>query len=153
MKDPKSDSTTWVLIANGARGRLVSAEGHGKTLRVIELREFAASHEPNRELDRDKPSRVFESHGATRHAIEPKSDTHRELKRDFAAEIAEALDASLQQKKFGRLVIAAPPVTLGDLRKALSEAVRLKIVAEIAMDLTKVPNSEVPSHIEGVVRV
>ncbi len=153
MKDPQNDHTTWVLIANGARGRLLSAEGHGKALRVIELREFAASHEPNRDLGRDRPARVFESHGATRHAIEPKSDAHRELKRDFAAEIAEALDTSLLQKKFGRLVIAAPPVTLGDLRKALSEAVRLKIVAEIAMDLTKVPNSEVPRHIEGVVRV
>ncbi len=153
MTNSQSDPTTWVLIANGARARLVSAVGHGKALHVVELREFAASHEPNRELGHDKPARVFESHGATRHAVEPKTDAHRELKRDFAAVLAEALDASVVQNEFDRLVIAAPPVTLGDLRKSLSEAVRAKVTAEIATDLTKVPNNEVPSHIEDVIRV
>jgi protein required for attachment to host cells len=144
---------TWVVIADGARARLLSAEGHGKGLHVVEQREFSADHRPNRELQDDKPSRVFDSHGDTRHGVEPKTDPHRELKRDFAQVIAEALDYSLTLKHFDRLVVVAAPVTLGDLRSALSDAVKASVIAEVAMDLTKVPNSEVPRHIEDLIRL
>lgn len=144
---------TWVVIADGARARLVSAEGHGEMLRVVEQREFSADHRPNRELQDDKPSRVYESQGETRHGVEPKTDPHRELKRDFARIIAEALEDSLHLKHFDRLVVVAPPVTLGDLRTALSEAVKASVIAEVAMDLTKIPNSEVARHIEDLIRI
>jgi protein required for attachment to host cells len=144
---------TWVVIADGARARLVSAEGHGSALHIVEQREFHADRSPNRELQRDRPTRVFESHGATRHGIEPKTDPHRELKRDFAQVIAEALDDSLSLKQFDRLVVVAPPVTLGDIRSALSETVKASVIAEVAMDLTKVPNSDIPRHIEDLIRI
>lgn len=141
---------TWILIADGARARLVAAHGHGSTLHLVEQREFHADHSPNRQLRRDKPVRVYESHGSARHGVEPKSDAHRELKRDFSQEIADALDLSLAQKMFDRLVVVAPPVTLGDLRGSLSEPVKAVVVAEVAADLTKVPNSEVPGHLNDV---
>jgi protein required for attachment to host cells len=144
---------TWVLIADGARARLVAAEGHGKALHVVEQREFQADHQANRDLEADKPARVYESHGSTRHAVEAKVDPHRELKRAFARSIAAALDDSLSEKKFDRLIVAAAPITLGDLRSAMSDDVKNAIIAEIAKDLTKVPNSDVPQHIEGLLPV
>jgi protein required for attachment to host cells len=61
------------------------------------------------------------------------------------------LDDSLSLKHFSRLVVVAPPITLGDLRNALSEAVKASIIAEVASDLTKIPNSEVPRHIEDFI--
>ncbi len=148
----KADKT-WVLIADGARARLVAAEGHGKSLQLVEKLELSAGHRPNRELLDDKPSRVFESHGATRHSVEPKSDPHRELKRDFAQELAEVLDASLDKHEFDKLVVVASPVTLGDLRRALSEAVKAAVIAEVSKDLTKVPNHEIARHIEDLIPI
>ena len=139
---------TWVLIADGARARLVAAEGHGKGLQLIEKLEFSADHSPNRELLHDKSARVFESHG-----VEPKTDPHRELKRDFAKEIAEALDANVACNEFDKLVVVASPVTLGDLRRALSEAVKAKVIAEVSKDLTKVPNHEIARHIEDLILI
>lgn len=139
---------TWVLIADGARARLVAAEGHGKGLQLIEKLEFSADHSPNRELLPDKSARVFESHG-----VEPKTDPHRELKRDFAKEIAEALDANVACNEFDKLVVVASPVTLGDLRRALSEAVKAKVIAEVSKDLTKVPNHEIARHIEDLILI
>ncbi len=139
---------TWVLIADGARARLVAAEGHGKGLQLIEKLEFSAYHSPNRELLHDKSARVFESHG-----VEPKTDPHRELKRDFAKEIAEALDANVARNEFDKLVVVASPVTLGDLRRALSEAVKAKVIAEVSKDLTKVPNHEIARHIEDLILI
>ena len=144
-------TTTWVLIANGARARLVIAEGRGNALHITEKLELHGDHSPNRELQRDKPTRVFESNGATRHGVQSKSDPHRELKRDFAEEIAEALDGLLALKRFDRLVVVAPAVTLGDLRTALSEAVKATVVSEVVMDLTKVPNNGVARHLEDAI--
>jgi protein required for attachment to host cells len=140
-------SKTWVLIADGARARLVVAAAHGKHVDVVEKAEFSTGHAASHDIGRDSPPRVHESLGATRHAIEPKSDPHRELKRDFAETLAQALDDIVTKEHIDSLVIAAAPVTLGDLRKALSERVKKIVFAEVAMDLTKVPNDELGEHI------
>lgn len=138
---------TWVLIADGARARLIVATGHGKAIEIDELAEYSADHSPNRELQRDAAPRVYDSQGTRRSAIEPKVDPHRELKRDFAADLAETLEGLVQRKEIGPLIVAAAPTTLGDLRKAFSKRVHEAIVAELAMDLTKVPNADLPKHI------
>ena len=49
-----------------------------------------------------------------------------------------------------RLVIVAPPVTLGDLRAATSDRVRTKVVGEVAHDLTKIANNEVAEHLKDL---
>jgi protein required for attachment to host cells len=141
----------WVLIADGARARILGAEWHGRDLRVHELQSFQGDHRPNRELMDDKPSRVYESVGATRHAVEPKSDPHRQLKQKFAAVLSRALAASLEKKMFESLIIVAPAVTMGDLRSVLTDPVKDKVIAEVVLDLTKVPDSEVARNIEDVV--
>ncbi len=148
----KTDKT-WVLIADGSRARLVAAEGHDKGLRLIEKLEFSADHSPNRELLHDKPARVYESHGAARHGVEPKTNPHRELKHEFAKELAEVLDANLVRNQFDKLVVVASPVTLGDLRRTLSDAVKATIIAEVSKDLTKVPNHEIARHIEDLIPI
>ena len=96
-------------------GAVRRGTGTRQELHVVEQREFSSDHRPNRELQRHRPVRVYESHGATRHGVEPKSDPHRELKRDFAQDIADVLDEDLSHKRFDRLIIVAPPMTLGDL--------------------------------------
>ena len=45
------------------------------------------------------------------------------------------------------LVIAAPPRTLADLRRALHADVRKRIVAEVGKDLTKHPVHEIEAHL------
>ena len=144
-------SKTWLLIADGARARLLTVEGHGRTLHVVEKLQLHADHRPTHELVRDRTARVYEAHGSARHAVESKSDPHRELKRDFAQEVAVVLDQSLADGDFDRLVVAAAPVTLGDLRKAMSPGVKAKVLAEVAKDLTKIPDADVPRHIEDLI--
>ncbi len=146
-------SKTWILIADGARARLVSVQRQDGAVRIVEEQEFSSDHRANRELGRDKPARVFESHGVTRHAIEAKTDHHRSLKHEFADEVSELLAEKLAQKRFNRLVIVAPPAALGDLRASLPDAVKSKLVAEIAKDLTKTPNADILEHIGAFVVV
>ena len=51
---------------------------------------------------------------------------------------------------FDRLVLVAPAVMLGDLRRALQPQVLEKVVAEVDKDLTKIPTHDVLAHINDV---
>jgi protein required for attachment to host cells len=146
-------TTTWILIADGARARIFANHGPGKGIEVVEGATFDADHRPDREIMSDKPGRSFESVGETRHAIQPHHDPHRELKRAFSERLAAMLEEKLAAKAYDRVVLVAPPVTLGDLRAALSEHVRAAVYAELDKDLTKTPMAELPQHLGAVLAV
>jgi protein required for attachment to host cells len=146
-------TTTWILIADGGRARIFANEGPGNGIAVVEGAAFEADHRADHELVRDHEGRSFESVGATRHGIQPHTDPHRELKRGFSERLAEMLDKSLAAKSYDRLILVAPPVTLGDLRKALSAHVQAAVYAELHKDLTKTPMRELPEHLAGVLAV
>jgi len=146
-------TTTWILIADGARARIFANHGPGKGIEAVAGGEFDADHRPDREIMSDKPGRSFESVGTTRHAIEPHHDPHRELKRAFSERLAAMLDEQLATKAFDRVILVAPPEMLGDLRSALSPHVQAAVYAELDKDLTKTPVQELPSHLAAVLAV
>lgn len=141
---------TWVLIADGARARVLLNEGPGNGLHPVDDHEFRGDHSSTHDLVSDREGRGVSS-GAGRHSAMPShSDPHRELKRGFAHELAGVLAAGLNAKSYDRLVIVAAPATLGDLRAAISSPVRATVAGEIAQDLTKNPNSEIAAHLKDV---
>ncbi|HEX5958225.1 MAG TPA: host attachment protein [Hyphomicrobiaceae bacterium] len=138
---------TWVLIADGARAKVFETKGKGKGLTPVADMTLEAELAPSRELGSDRPGRSFESVGTTRHAMQSPSDPHREQKRQFARRIAETVQSKQAAKSFDRLVVVAPPVTMGDLRAALPNQVRAAVTAEVVADLTKTPVADLPAHL------
>lgn len=55
----------------------------------------------------------------------------------FADEIAAALYKAAHDGRYDKLIVAAPPKTLGELRKAFHKEVSERIVAEVNKDLTR----------------
>jgi protein required for attachment to host cells len=141
---------TWVLIADGARARILENDGPNHGLTAIEGLEFQGDHSATHDLVPDREGRSFSSRGYGRSAIDARSDPHRDLKTKFANQLAGLLAQKLEQKFYDRLIIVASPVTLGDLRTAISPQVRASVVGEIAQDLTKIPNDEVAGHLKHV---
>jgi protein required for attachment to host cells len=141
---------TWVLIADGARARILENTGPGHGLIPVEGMVFYCDHAATHDLVSDREGRSYSSHGPGRSAVQSRSDPHRELKTNFAHHLSDVLASALEQNSFDRLVIAAAPVTLGDLRAAMSDHVRAKVSGEVAHDLTKIPNSEVADHLKTV---
>jgi protein required for attachment to host cells len=144
---------TWVLIADGARARILQSNGPGHPLQAIERLVFAGDHAATHDLVTDRQGRSFSSHGPGRSAIEPHSDPHRKLKTDFANTLANILAQELADRSYDRLVVVASPIMLGDLRAAFLDPVRKRIMGEVAQDLTKLPNSEVAQHLEHVLAI
>lgn len=144
---------TWVLIADGARARILENNGPGHGLHEVGGHEFSSNHAATHDLVMDRQGRSHSSVGPGRSAIEAHSDPHRQLKMKFAHLLADVLARSLEQNAYDRLIIVASPVTLGDLRSAISDHVKAKIAGEVAQDLTKMPNAEVGKHLKTVLVV
>jgi protein required for attachment to host cells len=142
---------TWILIADAAHARVLEASGPGKPLVPVPDFEMRADLPRSHDLGTDRPGRTHESVGTTRHAVEPRSDPHRQLKHDFAVRVAERLDAAAAAKSFDRLVVAAPPAMLGDLRQAMHKQTHQLIAAEVPKDLVKVADRDLRPHFADVI--
>jgi protein required for attachment to host cells len=137
---------TWVLVADAGRARILEGDGSGHLVQVEGL-SFETELPPTHELVADRQPRSIESVGGARHAISKGEDPHRKEKRKFVETIAHVLEERLDRNSFDRLVVVAPPQALGDLRGALAERVRARVVTEVAKDLTKTPTIEIPGHL------
>jgi protein required for attachment to host cells len=141
---------TWIVIADGAHAKVLEHSFDTTRLEPVEGMTLVADLPPTSDLVTDRPGRNFESVGPTRHAETGRSDPHRELKRGLARKIAAMLAESLVEKRYEHLVLVAPPTALGDMRDALAAPVRARVIAELAKDLVKTPQRELPQHLGDV---
>ena len=147
-------TVTYILVADGARARLYANYGVGKGLQPVSGATHKADlHHHDREILSDKPGRAFNSVGEGRSAMEPQTEWQRFEKHKFAREMAKVLDAAAANKAFDRLILVAPPATLGDLRTELGDATRKMVTAELPKDLTRHAERELPQHLDAVLAV
>lgn len=144
---------TWILIADGARARILLNEGPGRGVKPALDREFHGTNAPGREIMADRPGRTFDSGGEGRHAMEPHTNPREAEKRSFHHDLAQFLDKAVKRGDFDRLVIVAPPRTLGNLRAELSDSVQAKVTGELNKDLTHVAIHDLPDHLASVLAV
>jgi len=147
-------TVTYILVADGARARLYANHGVGKGLQPVSGATHRADlHHHDRDILADRPGRTFNSVGQGRSAMEPQTEWHRFEKHKFAREMAKVLDAAAANKAFDRLILVAPPATLGDLRTELADATRKMVTAELLKDLTRHAEQELPQHLGTVLAV
>ncbi|SFZ82926.1 Protein required for attachment to host cells [Devosia enhydra] len=139
-------TVTWILIADGAQARVLEHAGPGKGLTQVEDLVFSGSRRKAREIMADRPGRSFASAGTKRSAMEPRTDPVEHEEAEFVRGVAEELEQHHARGAFQRLIVAAAPNALGDLRPVLSNGVREAIVAELAKDLTNVPTAQLDKH-------
>jgi len=109
----------------------------------------------DRDLISDRPGRKFDHaplsggrRGATaHHATGGEESPRRQEAVGFAHRIAAQLERAQRDDEFDRLVVMAPPGFLGVLRKALPQAVRASVVAEVDKDLVHQTAAAVRSHL------
>lgn len=150
---PAKTPRTWILIADGARAHVVARARPGAGLKVVPGSDIRHDHAPTRALGSDRPGRSRESVGGSRHALAPRVDWHRQQKEEFARAVARKLDADAARGRFERLVLVAPPETLGGIRAALKAATLKRVTAEITKDLTHVPIPDLADHLGEAVKI
>jgi protein required for attachment to host cells len=140
MADVKLSHGIWVLVADGEKALFLRNEGDGLYPNLTVIRELSEENPPTHEQGTDRPGRFNDGPSAHRSAVDD-TDWHRIAKERFADDIAEKLYKAAHRGDYDRLVVIAPPLVLGELRKKVHKEVGDRIVAEFAKTLT---NHSVP---------
>lgn len=136
------DHDAWVMVGDGEKALFFRNEGDSlhPNLQVLDVMEN--DNPSTSEQGTDRPGRSFSSVGTHRSALD-ETNWHKLEKHRFAKDIADALYAAAHKGRFSKIVIAAPPMTLGDLRKSLHKEVADRVVAEVPKDLTNMPSDQI----------
>ncbi|CCB67244.1 MULTISPECIES: host attachment protein [unclassified Hyphomicrobium] len=123
---------TWILIADSSGARILEALGNSRGFFEHAVGDGRYPYRSDSAPQEERP-RVTKA-----------------LDGLFASQLSTMLANRLKSRSFDRLVLVAPTVMLGKLRKMISPAVRETVIAEIEMDLTDVPTSEIAQHLADV---
>lgn len=142
------DHAAWVMVGDGEKALFFRNEGDATypNLEVVDVLE--QDNPKTSDQGTDRPGRSFASVGARRSAMQ-ETNWHKLEKHRFAKEIADLLYSAAHRGQYSKLVIAAPPMIMGDLRKALHKEVSDKVVAEVSKDLTNLPAHEIERILVG----
>ena len=131
-----------VLVADGRKSLFFRNEGDGDFLNLIvadkEIHENPAHHEQASDTA-GQSMKTMDGRGGSMEEV----DFHQLEEDRFAAEIAEMLKARALRNEFDSLVVAAPPKTLGELRKHYHKEVEKRLIGEVARDLVNMPLPEI----------
>lgn len=140
-------ANTWIVLADGARARIFAVDQDEKAMAEIKeiLHPESRSHE--RDLITDGPGFAFDSAGPGRHPVSQNESPKKHEAMKLCKELAEAIELGRAKGQFGRLVIAAAPAFLGDLRKKLHpQTVRL-VTDQLNKDLVHLKPDEIRKHL------
>jgi protein required for attachment to host cells len=138
----KLEHGIWVLVADGEKALLLKNEGDTKYPNLTVLHEFRGENPPTREQGTDRPGRFNDGLNVHKSAVAD-TDWHRIAKERFAEEISERLYKLAHRGDFKKIILVAPPVVLGEIRKQLHKEVSDRIAAEVPKTLTNHPVPEI----------
>lgn len=145
-------TVTWILVADGAQAKVFEHNGTGKGLSAVKDLQFEQEPLRSQDINTDRPGRRFDSGPNHRSGVE-ESDPAQLRETRFVKDVADRLEQSQQEGRFERLIVAAAPTALGDLRQAFGDKIKQTIVAELPKDLTNVPMPQLGKHFEEVLAV
>jgi protein required for attachment to host cells len=139
---------TWIVVADGAKARLLLYKPLQKGLQQLPDSEFHHAHQPTHDLVTERQPKVHDSVGHARHAVESRSDPHDQRETQFLGRLAAHLDGAEQRGEFEHLVVVAPATAMGELRKAFGPHLKKRLFAEIVHDYAHQSNDYVYQHIK-----
>lgn len=137
----------WVVVADGEKALFLRNEGDAKYPNLQVFREISEPNAPTREQGTDRPGRFNDGPNVHRSAVQ-ETDWHRVEKERFAKEIAERLYKMAHRDDFDKLIVVAPPVVLGEMRKEFHKEVLQRIIGDIPKTLTNHPVDEIERIIQ-----
>lgn len=133
---------TWVLIADGEKALFMQNKTDGEDPFLEVIREEEQDNPPTGEQAANRPGRFNDGPSVQRSAVDD-TDWHQLAKERFADELSQILYRRAHAGDFERIVLVAPPATLGELRSELHKEVRDRVVGEIPKTLTNHPVEEI----------
>lgn len=133
---------SFIMVADGRKLLFFRNDGDANDPRLEVITATEKENPRDRDQKSDAPGRAFSSVGQGRSAYS-EVDFHDLEESRFAAEAADLLRKHALTGDFERLIVIAPPKTLGELRRHYHKEVANRLTAEIPKDLTGHPVPEI----------
>lgn len=138
----KLHNGTWVLVADGEKALFLENKTDGEDPFLEVFREDEQDNPPTGEQAANRPGRFNDGPSVHRSAVQD-TDWHQLAKDRFAQDLADILYKKAHKGDFDRLVLVAPPKTLGELRQEMHQEVSDKVIGEVPKTLTNHPVDEI----------
>lgn len=140
---------TLLVLASEAEARLLVNEGPGRGLEVVAgLR--AEDFPDTRQEFTDDAGRQTAAPGMGFHAYGARETVRDARRTTFAGLIVEAMAEAWATGRYDRIVLAASPKLLGELRARLPAPLAAAVAADLPKDLVKVAARDLPPHFKDV---
>lgn len=143
----KIPAGAWVVVGDGEKALFLRNDGDEAFPNLTVIREVEHENPPTREQGTDRPGRYEDAPrpqrspnpAVTHRSGFAETDWHRLEKSRFAKELADLLYKAAHRGSYDALIIAAPAVVLGEMRKALHKEVQSRLLFDVAKELTNQP--------------
>jgi protein required for attachment to host cells len=139
---------TWIVVADGSHARVFERVGKAGELTSVFERDDPEARKRTSDLVSDTRGRSAGGAGGARHAMELKVTPHQHLENVFIRNLAHEIDQAATGSKFERLILALPPRALGEMRAALSQAARDRVVAEFDRELISLSEKALVAYVD-----
>ncbi len=140
---------SYVLVADGAKMLFFRNEGNAANPNLTLLAAEQQADIADRDIKTDMAGQKPGSPGMGGASSAGETDFHRQAEDRFAAEAADRINRAALANEFEKLIIVAPPKTLGELRKHYHKQDEGRIAAEIAKDLTGHPVDRIEAVLQN----
>ena len=141
-------TTTWILTASRSSASLFETDWPGKLMRRIQDISNPQGRLQNKDIDTDKPGRVYDSFGERRHSTSPKQEPTEHISQQFAQNLAELLNKGRLSHAYDKLIIMAGPKFLGILRAALDKNTAALVVQTVNKELLDVKEKDLAEYLK-----
>jgi len=147
-----TNKSIWIVVAHDAGARIYKTVGKSGTLRIVRRISNPSGRYKGRQINADRPGRVFSNSGVFHHALSRRIGPHDHNADVFAREIAAFVEKGRNTESFNHLVLIAEPKFLGKIRIALKGATAKRIIKVIKNDFAYVPDTQLPNKIKESLR-
>lgn len=137
---------TLIAIADGAKLLLLRNGGDTAHPALEVVSHETQAHPATHDQGTDRPGKGHSSAGPGRSAIEG-TDWHQMDEDRFAAHAADLLNRLATDGWAEHIVVAAPPKTLGEMRKHYGKAIETRLLGEVNKDLTGFSVDQIAKHL------
>jgi protein required for attachment to host cells len=140
---------SYILVADGAKMLFFRNTGDAEKLNLTVLAAEQQADPYDRDIKTDQAGQKPGVPGSGAGFTAGENDFHKQAEDRFAAEAAQRINRAALANEFEKLIIVAPPKTLGELRKHYHKQVESRIAAEIAKDLTGHPVEKIEAVLQN----
>ena len=138
----------WIVVADQRVARIFKKSNSHLEL----IGEALPTHRQRAKgMSDDSMGRVTSLHASAHHKLIPPQEPGRQDEMNFAHDLSAWLEEAVQSDLFDRLILAAAPRTLGDLRPRLHKTVQDRVIAEINKELTKMNERQLFEELKEIV--